>query len=335
MKLLVAALSEKCNLNCSYCNVNKQSTKSLDPKLFVEEFYKFRQLHPTEKIQIDFYGGEPLLQIRKIKYIVENIKDDNIKYFMPTNGLALTESNLQFLIDNNIETSVSFDGLWHETNRRQLNGKGTIHRYFEKRDLFHQLPNVRCHTMVTKGCYNLLENHQYIMSSFKMNPELTLVRDVGTWDTESVNKLKEGIDELFEWYIDNADVEQMPNFILYYLKHYLNYHNSGYQKSNCGAGTDIKMFNENNNLLPCTRFEHKPDMVKLIPVYAKMTECDACEVNKYCAKGCLHEQIKNEGPIQELCDIYKHVYRRVSEMVNDIKHIELFKKQIYKELNSE
>jgi sulfatase maturation enzyme AslB (radical SAM superfamily) len=334
MKTLLVVLSEKCNLNCSYCGVDKWSKLSIDPYLYLEEFRKMREQYPDEKIKIDFFGGEPLLQMDLIQTILDGVKhDNNLKLFMPTNGLLLDEKKIQFLIDNNIEVSLSFDGLWQDRNRLQLNGKKTLHRFMEMRPLFKQIPGVSCHTMITKGCYNLLENHLWIKDNFGFNPELTLVRDMGIWDQDSVDKLLAGITEMFDWYIANPH-ETMPYFILFYLRHFLNYHSKSVVTDNCGAGTNVFMFSE-NKVVPCTRFKDSPEMIAEIPKYAQMPVCQTCEVKNYCKKGCLFEQIKNQGPIVELCDIYKYVYKEVKRMTAALKHDPYFKRVVLDDLEKD
>lgn len=331
MKTLLVVLSEKCNLNCTYCDVDKWSKKAIDPHLYLGEFHKLRDQYPDETIKIDFFGGEPLLQLDLIKIIIDGVKHDgNIRLFMPTNGLLLTDEILNYLIEENVEVSLSFDGLWQDRNRLQLNGKGTRHRFFEKRELFKRIPNLSIHSMIYRGCYNLLENHLFIRDNFGANPELTLVRDVGVWDHNSVEKLKEGIREIFDWYIDNPE-NDMPEFIRFYLRHFLNYKLKGVETDNCGAGTDVFMFSE-NKIVPCTRFKDSPEMIAEIPKYARMPECQSCEVKNYCKKGCLFEQIKNKGPIPELCDIYKYVYREVSRMAQILHNNEYFNEHLEEEI---
>ena len=334
MKGLSVVLSEKCNLNCTYCNQDKWSKKEIDPYLFLEEYKRMRKEFPDELIQIDFFGGEPLMFMDSIKIIIaETEKDSNIKYVMPTNGLLLTENNLPYIIEKKIEVSISFDGLWQDRNRLQLNGKGTVHRFLEKRELFRQIPDLKMHTMIYKGCYNLLENHLYIKNHFGINPELTLVRDMGVWDQKSVDRLKDGIKEMFDWYIANPK-EEMPFFILFYLRHFLNYSTKGHTKDFCGAGTDIFMFSENKTV-PCNRFKDEPKMIEDIPKYIKMSVCQTCEVKNYCEKGCLFEQIKNKGPIVELCDIYKYAYNQVRHMTKSLYNNDYFKNTVMMELEKD
>jgi sulfatase maturation enzyme AslB (radical SAM superfamily) len=73
-------------------------------------------------------------------------------------------------------------------------------------------------------------------------------------------------------------------------------------------------------------------MVELIPEYHRMSECQTCEVKNYCEKGCLFEQIKNKGPIKELCDVYKFMYKNVSDMTKQLRNNENFKNTVMKEM---
>jgi radical SAM protein with 4Fe4S-binding SPASM domain len=186
--------------------------------------------------------------------------------------------------------------------------------------------------MIVEGCYNLLENQLYIQEHFGFNADLTLVRDVGTWTPKSVEKLQVGITELVDYYINKPD-QEIPKFIQFYLRHFIR-KSQGVVRDNCGAGTSIFMFSE-NKIVPCNRFKDSPDMIAEIPKYAQMKECQTCEVRDYCEKGCLFEQIKNQGPIVELCDLYKYIYREVKRMTVVLKDNEHFRATIKKELTNE
>lgn len=334
MKTLSAVMSEKCNLNCSYCGVDKLSNKRIESELLLEQFNKLRQQYPEEIIRIDFFGGEPLINFDIIQYTIEHTKDDpQIQYFMPTNGLLLDEEKLDYLQKHNVQISISFDGLWQDTNRLQHNNKGTLDRYLNKAELFRKIKNFHIHTMVTVGNYNLLENHQFILKNMGANPDLTLVRD-DIWDEESTRKINEGITELFNWYKANVDTEEMPNFIREYMKHVVLYKSKKTEIKNCGAGIDLITFSDNKTL-PCYRFRDQPDIIAKMPEFREMTKCMTCEVKNYCRKGCLYSQIKNDGPIDELCDMYKHIYSEVFSMIKDLKHNEKFLNILKREISAE
>lgn len=312
------ALSEQCNLNCSYCNVDKLSKKQIDPKQFILSFEKLRFQNPNELIQIDFYGGEPLLHWSAIEEIIESTKNDkNLKYYMPTNGLLLTEEKVTYLNQNDVQVSLSFDGLWQNTNRKQHSGNDTLELYVAKRDLFRKLKNLKCHTMIYTGNTNLLENHLFISDLLGVNPSLTLIRDVGVWTEEDAFKVNEGFSDLMRWYKNNFSFADMPNLIREYMGHIILYSTKKMRVDNCGAGISHLSFTE-NQVIPCNRFKDSESIAK-IPQFRMMRECESCEVRNYCKKGCLYENIKNDGPVSEICIMYKHFYKEILELIAEKK----------------
>lgn len=331
MQTIVLVMSDQCNLNCSYCGVDKWSKRRIDPDLFLETYWDTRRRFPQEVIKVDFFGGEPLLQWDMIQYIIETIENDSlVRFTMPTNGLLLTEERIDYLSEHNVSIGLSFDGLWQNRNRLQLNGKGTLDRYLEKKELFRSIPNLTIHTMISRGCYNLLENHLFIKEHFGVRSDQTLVRDMGVWNKHNVEKLKDGITELFDYYIDNPQ-EGMPYYLVFHLRHFINYHLKGVVTETCGAGDDVHFFAENQKL-PCTRFKSEPELIELIPEYHDMPACRSCEVRNYCKKGCLFEQIKNQGPIEELCDLYKYTYKEVKRVTRVLKNNPYFQQEYQKEV---
>ena len=82
MKTLLVVLSELCNLDSSYCDMEKTSNKSIDVDLFLKEFELLRETYPEEIIKVDFFGGEPLLQLDKVKYIINHINDEFILFII-------------------------------------------------------------------------------------------------------------------------------------------------------------------------------------------------------------------------------------------------------------
>lgn len=319
------ALSEQCNLNCTYCNVDKLSKKVISFDAFKENFEKIRHQNPNEKIQIDFYGGEPLLHWDLICQIIAFTRSDkNVVYYMPTNGLLLNEERIQYLNENAVRVSLSFDGLWQDLNRPQHSGNKTLSTYIGKKELFQKVNSLECHSMIYKDCFNLLENHKFIISEFNLNPNLTLIRDVGVWDYESANKINQGYDELVDWYIENSSIVEMPNLIREYLGHIVLYSSKKVQVNYCGAG-DTHLSLSENKLIPCNRFKDQ-DSIEKIENFKYMTACQTCSVKNYCKKGCLYENIKNDGPLDEICQIYKHFYKKTIFLVKELKDDSQFKK---------
>jgi uncharacterized protein len=321
--VLTAVLSEGCNLDCAYCGVDKRSTKRVDVALLLGEYQNLRTKSPEEPIRIDFFGGEPLMYMGMVRDIVDaTCNDPLVSYKMHTNGVLMTQELADYFSAHNILVSLSFDGLWQDKNRLQLTGRHTSSRILNKKEVFKSIPNLIVHTVITSGCYNLLDNHLFIYEQFGTYPEMALVKDVGVWKPASVANLNAGVTELVNWCISNPDLP-IPPLIDTYLNSIISYHRRGYTRDYCGAGRDIVMFSD-NKLLPCTRFKDREDLIPLIPQFTRMPACETCEVKHYCSKGCLIEQMKNGQPITELCDVYKHIYSEVQRMVAALQHNHTF-----------
>lgn len=127
-------LTEDCNSRCRYCygksiqDSNLKSTPPFSYDFSVPPVFSV----PIEKLQtflekdthavVIFYGGEPLLEIEKIKEIVNTIA---IPYRMQTNGLLLDEVPVSVLskIDKIL---ISLDGTRERTDYNR--GTGTFDR---------------------------------------------------------------------------------------------------------------------------------------------------------------------------------------------------------------
>lgn len=122
-------LTEICNLKCTYCygKSMEEFENGLEEKwdydpdtperseVSVERLKKF--LKPTDTLI--FYGGEPLIEIDKIKEIMDNV---DCKFQIQTNGLLLDKLPLDYLLRLD-KMLVSIDG----SKERDCLNKGCFH----------------------------------------------------------------------------------------------------------------------------------------------------------------------------------------------------------------
>lgn len=125
---LVFEVTDACNLRCKYCGYSdlyegydSRTNKMLDPiiakKILDFLFNIWREnfsIGNIRPINIGFYGGEPLLNMRLIKWIVDytSAQTDLGKKFiynMTTNGILL-KKYASYLVDNNFRLLISLDG---------------------------------------------------------------------------------------------------------------------------------------------------------------------------------------------------------------------------------
>lgn len=85
MKTILIILSEQCNMNCSFCFIHPKRNIVLNIDGFLAWFEKYKTICNNEKIEISFFGGEPILQALDVIKIIENTKYSNTSYSITTN----------------------------------------------------------------------------------------------------------------------------------------------------------------------------------------------------------------------------------------------------------
>lgn len=137
-------VTENCNFNCKYCFISDTVSANDKNKVMSKEVAKAsvellqktyeRQKHDYDKT-ITFYGGEPLLNFDIIRYFmheVEKVKStsywpDDVKYAIITNGSLINKAHIDFLRENNIALSISYDVDKHShANRTNCSGQETF-----------------------------------------------------------------------------------------------------------------------------------------------------------------------------------------------------------------
>jgi len=140
---IVFEVTDRCNLRCSYCalgelyesserktgkNINIHSAIKL-----LKYYFNLFQYNKENKLGIGFYGGEPLLNIKFIKQIVEIIPELNaekqidITYLMTTNA-TLVHKHIDFLVENEFKLLISLDGNEVNHSYRVFNDNKNSHK---------------------------------------------------------------------------------------------------------------------------------------------------------------------------------------------------------------
>ncbi len=122
LSLLTIQLTQNCNLRCSYCPYTSNdgtnrthSNKSIDIST-AQKAILFLKEHSvdSEYVTIGFYGGEPILETKALKEIVNYSKNifygKRVRYTITTNGTLLDNEMLKFLEEHNFDLMFSMDG---------------------------------------------------------------------------------------------------------------------------------------------------------------------------------------------------------------------------------
>lgn len=140
VKALCLHVAHDCNLSCTYCFASdghfggermlmgeEVGKKAID---FLMESSSFRR-----HVEVDFFGGEPLLNMDVVKKVVAygyeeaEKRDKIIKFTLTTNGLLLDGDNAQYLNDEKMSVVLSLDGRpeVHDRMRKTKGKKGSYH----------------------------------------------------------------------------------------------------------------------------------------------------------------------------------------------------------------
>lgn len=126
----------RCNFNCTYCYENKNG-KIIDEasQLKIINFIEKQLLSGYKKLNLIWFGGEPLMAFSIIKNmskkIIEICDKYNVDYnaFMTTNGYLLSDdiiSDLKKLKINQLYITLDGDSITHNRRRCLLNGEPTF-----------------------------------------------------------------------------------------------------------------------------------------------------------------------------------------------------------------
>jgi len=127
--LHIVVITLRCDHKCIYCqsqpgNIYAQELDMDIPtaKEVVNRIFEC----PNSRITIEFQGGEPLLNFKTIKFIVEYAQEKNkslkknLGIHMVSNLSLMNEKILKFLIENNIGICTSLDGPSELHNRNRV-----------------------------------------------------------------------------------------------------------------------------------------------------------------------------------------------------------------------
>jgi len=109
----------RCNSRCIYCQVSSKPSddKKYDmDKCTAKKIVETIFMSPSRKIKIEFQGGEPLLNLEIVKYIIKYAERLNVLYkksvdfVVCTNLTLINENILYFFKRHNVILSTSLDG---------------------------------------------------------------------------------------------------------------------------------------------------------------------------------------------------------------------------------
>lgn len=242
-------VTNKCNLCCQYCYVDKSNdVMTLD---VAEKAIKYiiPFLENSELNNIRFHGGEPLLNKEIIEYIIKKLKlqDEirNIHFYLTTNGTIVKE--IDYVV-NHVKISISLDGTpyYNNLNRIDKSCKGiycNIEKFIRMMKSKERYFNIRM-TVAPNNVYGFFDNFKYIYNEFKQIPSFAFDYSNNEWSDENVafffKELRNVILFLYDCNPSGA-VELLDNLKKEYLS----------RRNYCTGGETSIHITPSGDLFPC------------------------------------------------------------------------------------
>lgn len=212
-KTIMLLVTYRCNLRCSYCYEPKESnfhmTVDRAKRIIQDQMSSLKDYY--DSVEIQFMGGEPLLEFSLIKEISEWLwssvyADKLLVLFAPTNGTLLTDEMKEWFTANKdkFHLGLSFDGDDCMQNANRSNSfKKVDLTYFattwsEQSVKMTISPETISH--MSDGVKYLHEmGFKYISADLAMGPTIQ-------WSKQALISLRDELSNLSQYYLSHTDL---------------------------------------------------------------------------------------------------------------------------------
>ncbi len=343
VKTLVLHVTDACNLDCRYCYyhtgerptgsetmTSEVSRKSID--------FLMDACGSLDKVELVFFGGEPLLNLKLIAEVIEYAKKaatekgKTVDFALTTNATLLTEKTVAFLTENRIGVTVSIDGLpdVHDRYRRFPDGRPSFAAI---------KPGIK-RLIGAGGGKPVVARVTVAGDPGDVPASLDFLLDLGfaeagfapvtttdptyRLDTNKMNQLLAQFELLSERFLDRAREDRFLGFTNL-IDILVTLHEGEVRAYPCGAGLGLFSVSAAGGLYLCQRLtgedkaamgnifsgldEAKVDAFRQAVHLSSKPGCRNCWAQVICAGGCYHEALVREGAItaanKHYCDWIK------------------------------
>ena len=334
IKALCLNVVHDCNLRCKYCFADEGEYKGCRKPMSAEVGKKaidfvIEKSGPRKNIEVDLFGGEPLMVFDTIKEIVdyakgqEKIHNKNIRFTMTTNATLLNDEIMDYMDKNMGNIILSIDGRKsvNDAVRVRIDGSGSFDRILpkikqmvDKRDKSKQY-YVR--GTFTRNNTDFFQDIMYLANEgFKeisVEPVVLPNEHELSLREEDIPTIFNQYDKLYEEMLKRA--KDGNEFKFYHFNIDLNGGPCVYKRiSGCGAGFEYVAVTPDGDVYPCHQFvgnEHFllgniykeeelnqeiSNRFKKGHVYNK-PKCRNCWARFYCSGGCQANNFNFNGDI--------------------------------------
>ena len=321
VKAMCLLISQDCNLRCEYCFAETgdfgmgRSLMSLETGKKAIDFL-LEKSGNRENLELDFFGGEPLMNFDVVKEIVEYARmrekecGKNFRFTVTTNGLLLTDDKIDFINKEMSNVVLSIDGrkCVNDKMRHRIDGTGCYDTIIEKfRKTVDSRGNKEYYVRGTYTKYNL-DFSEDVFHLYEQGFDQISVEPVVAPNTAPYALTEKELPAIFAEYDKLAErlLENDKNGKHFNFFHFMLDLDQGpcaiKRLRGCGCGNEYVAISPNGDIYPCHQFvgidewkmgnlneetfDYKiKDYFASAHIYTK-EECKKCWAKFYCSGGC-------------------------------------------------
>lgn len=319
IKAVCLNVAHDCNLRCKYCFADGEGYDR-EKKLMSFEVAKksidflIRSSGSRRNIEVDFFGGEPLMNMEVVKDTVsyarsiEKQHGKNFRFTITTNATLLTEDIMDYLEQNMVNIVLSLDGRKEVQDRirTRLDEGGTyedilprINSMVQRREKSGKQYYIR--GTFTSGNLDFYEDIKHFIGlgykEISIEPVVLPSDNKLSIKEEHLEQIFQQYDKILKELLENKDVT------FYHLNVDIYGGTCIYKRlSGCGAGFEYIAVTPGGDIYPCHQFIGNRDFYmgnvqdgivngkvqadcRKSNIYRK-TECRECWARFFCSGGC-------------------------------------------------
>lgn len=361
IKALCLHVAHDCNLRCKYCFAStgdfKQGRKlmSFETAKKAIDFLIEKSLN-RKNLEVDFFGGEPLLNFDVVKKTVEYAKkiekkhNKNFRFTITTNGILLDSEKIEYINENMSNVILSLDGRKSVNDffRVTKNSTGSYDIIMPKfLEFVEKRKEKEYHIRGTFTKHNLDFFNDFIhfyekgFKNISIEPVVCEDEQEYSIKKEDLPKIFEEYEKLAEFIIKEKENGNDINFFHFNID--LDYGPCIIKRlRGCGSGCEYLAVSPEGDLYPCHQFVGEKEYLmgnlfrddfneELKEKFSKTNllskkDCEKCWAKYYCGGGCNANNVKLRGDMLKPYLIGCEMEKKRVELAIAIK-VFLFKKQ--------
>lgn len=345
VKAICLHVAHDCNLACKYCFAGKgeydgpKGLMSFETGKRALDFL-IEQSGTRKNLEVDFFGGEPLLNWDVCKKLVEYGREQekkhnkNFRFTLTTNGLLINDDVIDFCNKEMGNVVLSLDGrkLTNDRMRVSPNGTGSYDLIVDKFKKFAQSRNQNDYYMRGTYTHNNLDFASDIIHMADLGFKELSIEPVVSDPKEPYALKDEDLPVLKEQYQILADEMlkryRKGNSFTFY--HYMIDLDAGpcivKRVSGCGVGTEYLAVTPSGELYPCHQFVGDEKFLlgdiwkgitnaEVLNQFEKCNvyshkECKDCFAKLYCSGGCAANAYHTTGSVNGIYEFGCELHRK-------------------------